>query len=145
MIIKETFNVEDIKEVLCHPDIYDSIIDDSCKSSEFFEPPITDDYRYVVGYVKGAPIGVMVYHKYKDGNECHVQVLPEYRKEYAKQFGQQSLEFRGTVPLYAEIPSLYVNVLKFALLNNFEVIDIIDDGYIKNGVSHLVNVLKYKG
>ena len=145
MIIKETFNTEDIKDVLCHPAIYDSITDDNCKPVEDFEPPITDDYRYIVGYVKGAPIAVMVYHTYRDGNECHVQVLPEYRKEYAKQFGQQSLEFRGTVPLYAEIPSLYVNVLKFALLNNFEVIDIIDDGYIKNGVSHLVNVLKYKG
>ena len=145
MIIKQSFNVEDIKDVLCHPAIYDSITDDNCQKLEDFEPPITDDYRYVVGYVKGAPIAVMVYHTYRDGNECHVQVLPEYRKEYAKQFGQQSLEFRGTVPLYAEIPSLYVNVLKFALLNNFEVIDIIDDGYIKNGVSHLVNVLKYKG
>ena len=145
MIIKQSFNVEDIKDVLCHPAIYDSITDDNCQKLEDFEPPITDDYRYVVGYVKGAPIAVMVYHTYKDGNECHVQVLPEYRKEYAKQFGQQSLEFRGTVPLYAEIPSLYENVLKFALLNNFEVIDIIDDGYIKNGVKHLVNVLKYKG
>lgn len=145
MIIKETFNAEDIKDVLCHPAIYDSITDDNCKPVEEFEPPITGDYRYVVGYVKGAPIAVMVYHTYRDGNECHVQVLPEYRKEYAKKFGQQSLEFRGTVPLYAEIPSLHDNVLKFALLNNFEVIDIIDDGYIKNGVKHLVNVLKYKG
>ena len=145
MIIKETFNAEGIKTVLCHPEIYDSITDDNCPNAEDFEPPITDDYRYVVGYVKGAPIGVMVYHKYKDGNECHVQVLPEYRKEYAKQFGQQSLSFQGIVPLYAEIPSLYENVLKFALLNNFEVIDIIDDGYIKNGVKYLVNVLKYKG
>jgi len=121
MILKESFNAEDIKDILCHPEIYDSITDDNCQKLEDFEPPITDEYRYVVGYVKGAPIGVMVYHKYKDGNECHVQVLPEYRKEYAKQFGQQSLEFRGTVPLYAEIPSLHDNVLKFALLNNFEV------------------------
>ena len=145
MIIKQSFNAEDIKDVLCHPAIYDSITDDNCKPVEDFEPPITDKYQYVVGYVKGAPIAVMVYHKYKDGNECHVQVLPEYRKQYAKQFGQQSLEFRGTDPLYAEIPDLYKNVLDFALLNNFELIDKIDDGYIKNGVKHLINVLKYKG
>ncbi len=145
MILKDCVNVDDIKAVLCHPKIYDSITDDGCKKAEDFEPPITSDYRYIVGYVKDEPIAVMVYHKYRDGNECHVQVLPEYRKEYAKKFGQQSLKFRGTVPLYAEIPSLHENVLLFALLNNFEVIDIIDDGYIKNGVSHLVNVLKYKG
>ena len=144
MIIRESFNADDIKEVLCHPDIYDSITDDKSLKLEHFEPPINDDYSYIMGYVKGLPIGVMIYHTYRDGNECHVQVLPEYRKEYAKQFGQQSLEFRGTVPLYAEIPDLYKNVLDFALLNNFEVIDIIDDGYIKNGVNYLVNVLKYK-
>ena len=119
MIIKETFNTEDIKDVLCHPAIYDSITDDNCKPVEEFEPPITDNYQYIVGYLKGAPFAVMVYHTYRDGNECHVQVLPEYRKEYAKQFGQQSLSFRGTVPLYAEIPDLYKNVLAFALLNNF--------------------------
>jgi len=144
MDIKESFNVDDIKEVLCHPAIYDSITDDGCTLAESFEPPMNDEYQYIVGYVKGVPIGVMVYHKYRDGNECHVQVLPEYRKEYSKQFGQQSLEFRGTAPLYAQIPDLYKNVLDFALLNNFKLIEKIDDGYIKNGVKHLVNVLKYK-
>lgn len=145
MILKESVNVDDIKAVLCHRKIYDSITDDRCQKLEDFEPPTTSEYKYIVGYVKDEPMAVMVYHKYRDGNECHVQVLPEYRKEYAKEFGQQSLEFRGTAPLYAEIPSLHENVLLFALLNNFEVIDIVDDGYIKNGVNHLVNVLKYKG
>ena len=145
MIIKESFNAEDIKEVLCHPDIYDTISSDDCPKVEDFKLPMTDEYSYIVGYVKGAPIGVMIYHKYRDGNTCHVQVLPEYRKEYAAKFGEQSLEFRGTLPLYAEIPDLYKNVLDFALSNGFSVINKIDDGYIKNGVKYLVNVLKFRG
>lgn len=80
MIVKETTNLDDIKAVLCNPAIYDTIIDDNCPLVEDFEPPIDDDHLYVGGYVKGEIIALMVYHKYLDGNECHVQVLPEYRK-----------------------------------------------------------------
>ena len=142
MIIEECHNIDDIKAVLCHPEVYDTIASDECPKLEDFEPPMTDKYMYIVGYVKGSPIGVMIYHRYRDGNKCHVQVLPEYRKEYAIKFGQQSLTFRGTVPLYAEIPDLYKNVLDFALLNNFKVIDVKKDDYIKNGETYNVNVLE---
>ena len=144
MIIKKSTSAKDVKAVLCHPEIYDAITDDNCQGVETFEPPITSEYRYIVGYVEGAPIGVMVYHSYRDGNKCHVQVLPEYRKEYAIDFGEQALSFRGTLPLYAEIPDLYKNVLAFALLNNFKVIDTKKDGHIKNGITYNVNVLEFQ-
>ncbi len=143
MVIKECINTADIKTVLCHPEIYDVISSDECPLLADFEPPMTEEYTYIVGYVKGEPIGVMIYHKYRDGLECHVQVLPQYRKEHAINFGQQSLEFRGTVPIYAEIPDLYKNVLAFALLNNFEVIEVKENDYIKNGKTYNVNVLEY--
>ena len=71
-------------------------------------------------------------------------VLPEYRKEYAKKFGEQSLLFKGTLPLYAEIPDLYKNVLDFALINNFKVIDVKENDYIKNGQTYNVNVLEFQ-
>ena len=143
MILKETTNIDDIKAVLCNPAIYDTITGDNCPLIEDFEPPVTDAYLYVGGYVKGEIIAVMVYHKYLDGNECHVQVLPEYRKEHAIKFGEQSLLFRGTLPLYAEIPGLYKNVLAFALMNNFKVIEVRENDYIKNGKTYNVNVLRY--
>ena len=144
MIVKETTNLDDIKAVLCNPAIYDTIIDDNCPLVEDFEPPIDDDHLYVGGYVKGEIIALMVYHKYLDGNECHVQVLPEYRKKYAIKFGEQSLLFRGTLPLYAEIPDLYQNVLDFALLNNFKVINVKQNDYIKTGKTYNVNVLEFQ-
>ena len=143
MIVKETTNIDDIKAVLCNPAIYDTISDDNDPALEDFEPPLTDEYLYVGGYVKGEIIAVMVYHKYLDGNECHVQVLPEFRKKYAIEFGEQSLRFSGTRPLYAEIPDLYQNVLSFAKMNNFEVISVKDDGYIKSGINYPINVLRY--
>jgi len=145
LIVKETTNIDDIKAVLCNPEIYDTISDDNDPKLEDFEPPITDEYLYVCGYVNGEVIGLMVYHKYLDGNKCHVNVLPEFRKKHAKDFGEQSLRFSGTRPLYAEIPDLYQNVLDFAKLNSFEVIDRKDDGYIKSGVKYSINVLKYIG
>ena len=145
MIIKECFIVEDIKDILCHPEIYDTISGDDCPKLEDFEPPMSKDYMYIVGYVKGEPIGVMIYHKYRDGNIAHVQVLPQHRKEHAKQFGEQVLNFRGHSPLYAEIPDLYQNVLEFAKLNGFKIIDEKKYDYIKNGKSYNTKVLLLSG
>ena len=143
MILKKTTNIDDVKAILCNEAIYDTISGDDAPLAKDFEPPINDEYLYIGGYVNGKIIALMVYHKYLDGNECHVQVLPEYRKEYAVKFGEQSLTFKGTQPLYAEIPDLYKNVLVFALLNNFEVIDVKENDYIKNGETYNVNVLRY--
>lgn len=144
MILKQTTDIDEVKRILCDPAIYDTITDDNSPLIEEFEPPVTDEYLYIGGYVKGEIIALMVYHKYLDGNKCHVQVLPEYRKEYAKKFGEQSLMFRRTQPLYAEIPDLYKNVLDFALLNNFGVIDIKESDYIKNGKTYNVNVMRFQ-
>lgn len=146
MMLKETKDVNDIHAVLKHPVIYDAITSDNSPCSKHFLAPITDEYRYVLGSVNGDIIGVMVYHEYKDGEECHVQVLPEYRKKYAVEFGDKALRFRDkSKPLYAEIPDIYKNVLSFAVKNDFEVIKQEDLGYKKNGVEYPVNILKYKG
>jgi hypothetical protein len=143
LIVRETKYIADIKAVLCNDAIYDTISGDDCPLLKDFEPPVNEEYYYVGGYVGGDIIALMVYHKYLDGNICHVQVLPEYRKEYAIKFGEQSLLFRGTLPLYAEIPDLYKNVLDFALMNNFRVVDVKENDYIKNGKLYNVNVLEY--
>jgi len=145
LIVKETTNLYDIKAVLCHPVIYDTISDDTCCAVKDFEPPISNEYQYIAGYVDNEIIGVLVYHSYLDGRECHVQVLPKYRKEHAKEFGEQALMFKGTLPLYAEIPDLYQNVLDYALLNGFVIAGVKYNCYIKNGIDYPVNILKYKG
>lgn len=144
LILKKTTNIDDIKAVLCNPAIYDTITDDNSPLVEDFKPPVTDEYLYIGGYLDGQIIALMVYHKYLDGNKCHVQVLPGYRKEYAINFGEQSLLFKGTLPLYAEIPDLYKNVLDFALLNNFKVNGIKENDYVKNGKTYNVNVLEFQ-
>ena len=142
MILQETKDLTEIKAVLCNPSIYDTITDDNCPISSEFEPPLKG-FRYIAGYVDGNVIALMVYHEYLDGSKCHVQVLPEYRKEYAKQFGEQSLLFNGTRPLYAEIPELYKNVLEFAKINGFKVIDTKLNDYLKHGKTYNTKVLSW--
>jgi hypothetical protein len=143
MIVKETTNLKDIKTVLCDPDIYSTITDDDSPLIECFEPPL-ENHLYVGGYIGSKIVALMVYHKYLDGNACHVQVLPQFRKEYALKFGLKSLLFRGSLPLYAVIPDLYKNVLEFSFLFGFEVIKTTENTYIKNGQSYNDNILRLK-
>lgn len=129
--------------MLCNPVIYDVITDDDCPNIENYEPPINNEYKYIGCYVNSQIVGLIIYHEYLDGDEIHVQVLPEFRKEYAQKFLEQSLDLRRTLSLYAEIPTLYKNVLRFALANNFEAIHEIKDDYIKNGRTYNIKVLRY--
>lgn len=144
MILKQTIDIDEIKRILCDPVIYDTITDDNSPLIDEFEPPLTEEFKYIGGYIEGQIIALMVYHKYLDGNKCHVQVLPKFRKDYAIKFGEQSLVFRGTQRLYAEIPDLYKNVLTFALLNKFKVIGVKGNDYIKHGKTYNVNVLEFQ-
>ena len=143
MIVKEIDDIDDIKAILCNPAIYDTITEDNSPLAEDFTP-VFEDHLYIGGYVKCEIIALMVYHKHLDGNKCHVQVLPEFRKEYALRFGEQSLLFRGTLPLYAVIPDLYKNVLEFAKHFGFKVIDKKLNSYVKNGKSYNDNILRFE-
>lgn len=146
MIVGEIKNITDIKAVLCHPVIYDTITCDGCPSSEEFEPPINDSHRYVAGYVNDEIIGLLVYHTHADGEECHVQVLPRHRKEHAKKFAEESLKFRNREkPLYAKVPSNYPNVLKFAQAFGFEIYSQVESSDTKNGKPFTDFNLKYRG
>ena len=143
MIVKETTNIDDIKTILCNPEIYECIATDESPSVDEFEPPF-NDCIYVGGYVGGEIVAIMIFHKFRDGSELHIQVLPEFRYKYAVEFGYKGLMFRGEKPLYATIPDLYKNVLEYALSFGFEVIERIDSTDTKNGKTFTDNVLKYK-
>lgn len=143
MIVKETTNIEDIKSILCDPAIYDTITEDGSSSLESFEPEL-DGNSFIGGYVGGEIVALMVYHEFLDGNKCHIQVLPSFRKKYAREFGEKALLFRGTKPLYATIPDLYKNVIDFSLSFGFEVIRKTKGTYLKNKISYDDNILRLK-
>lgn len=138
MKVIETKDLEDIKKVLCHPEIYRCISDDYCPESSEFEPPLSA--RYIAGYVDGDIIGLMIYHNMKEGLKCHIQVLPEYRKEYAREFAEMVLV--KDVDVYSEIPACYPNVIRFAKSFGFKEIGTIKDSHLKNGVNY--DVIKFR-
>ena len=145
MIVKETKNADEIKSVLLHKDIFPCISsDDGCKS-DTFEPPLTDQYKYIAGYVDGEIIALMVYDIRNDIEMCHIQVLPKHRKNYAIEFAEQALTFKSTLPLHAQIPSYYKNVLNFAKLNDFVVTGEDEEVYLKDGVEYPIFNLRYEG
>lgn len=135
MEVRETKNIDEIKEVLCHPEIFPCISDDNLTYSGDFEPPITDDIQYIAGFVDGDIIGIMIYHKVTGGLKCHIQVLPEYRKKYARQFARIAIEFgeaKNSI-IYSEIPTCYPNVIKFAKEFGFTETGSIIEDYLKDG------------
>ena len=52
MIVKEITNEDEIRTILCNPDIYDTIASDECPAIDDFEIPF-DNHRYIGGFVNG--------------------------------------------------------------------------------------------
>ena len=144
MIVRETRDLTEIKRILCHPEIYDCISDDYSPNAEEFEPPLFN-VKYIGGYVENEIIGVMIYHNKKGQMFCHIQVLPEFRKEYAEEFAGKALneQLKDNDVVWAEVPDCYQNVLRFAKSFGFQIVDVYDDGYLKNGELSYMNVLRY--
>ena len=133
MIITQTQNIGDIKGILCHPEIYDRIAEDGMPNWEDYEPDI-DGVMCVMDENK---IGVMLYHWVNGITlECHIQILPEYRKE-ANKFCQLALQWAWdntkATKIVAQIPELYPDVVKFAYKNGFQLEGMNEKSYMKNG------------
>lgn len=136
MIVTRCYDVDVIRSIMSHPDIYDRIAEDGTPERQDFIPDMIS-FAYLAGVVNAEPIGVFVLHPVNGVTwECHVQVLPEYRKDYAHEFGEKCVEYcweLGVSKLVAQIPFLYPNVKDFALRQGFELEGINRKSYLKNG------------
>lgn len=134
MKVDFTVDRDTIKSILCHPDVYKTISDDLCPASEDYEV----DYNALY-IVDEKPVGCFILHQNGSSDWwCHVQVLPQYRQDYAYNFGRAVLSFAfDNIPhcqkLLAQIPTKYPNVLKFAQRMGFEKEGINRHSYLKGG------------
>jgi hypothetical protein len=144
MMVKETVNMDDIKSVLCHPEIEDRITSDKEDRLTIDTLPLNENYRYIAGYIKDIVFGLCIYCKKQDVTIVHFQVLPDYRKKYAKKFAVKSLDFRGKSPLFAVTPNCYKAVINFALNIGFEVYGVHDEVFTKNGKSYQQTITRFK-
>lgn len=132
LVVRPTANLDDIKAVLSHPAIWDAITYDGDVAPEAFEWGIFSGWTWIGGYLDGVPFAMMGFHPHGAGDKLHVQVLPSYRNDYAREFSGKALTF-GQFPLSAEIPDIYPNVQAFAELFGFLKTETVETDKRKNG------------
>lgn len=137
MIIEPTQDPIVIKSILTHPDIYPVISSDLAPNPEDYEPTIKGNV-FLVGRVDDVPIALFILYPCNDVTAwCHVQVLPEYRKEYAYKFGLAAIAYAwdllGVSKLVAQIPAIYPNVIAFAERCGFKREGVNTKSHLKDG------------
>ena len=80
MIIEQTFCPAIINYVLKEPQVWQEGCGQYNERIEDFEPDLRD-YIYLVGHVNMDIVGLFIIHGSEHGYQCHVQVLPEHRKD----------------------------------------------------------------
>lgn len=122
------------RRVILHPDIVATIAEDDVEWTELPDGPI-----YLTGFVGNDIIGCFIIERRSRATAAvHVQVLPDYRKDYAECFGRAVLDWTwantSLEKLTAEIPVIYPNVLAFAERMGFEQEGLNRKCFWKNGV-----------
>jgi len=85
--------------------------------------PIRDDFVYIAGYEdSGKLFGICIYEPFRDSVELHMNIIPGFRQQNAKEFGKRCLA-AGPEVIYAQIPDRNNNVLKYAQSFGFEIIE----------------------
>lgn len=139
MLVERCYDMDVVRAILTHPDIYDRIAEDGTLPREEYIPDIVGA-AYIIGLQDSIPFAVMIYHPINGVTwECHVQVLPDFRKEFADEFSQKALQWAwdmGVNKIVAQIPFLYPNVKDFGLRHGFEIEGINRQSYLKNGQIH---------
>ena len=112
-----------------------------------FEP--VPSWQYVLGSVDGEPAGLAIIHATEEGyNKCHVQVLPEYRKEYGLKLGLDGMNFIWANNTFnfmvASISSKFPNVRKYAEAIGFELVKTRNKWYKEEGCDAWLFVAKRK-
>lgn len=132
--VKEPRSLEEIDSIIKDNDIYESISDDRCPPKEDFKMPY-EDFKFLGVYLKKKIIGLMII---EDDNRVHYQVLPEHRKECADEGARKCLLLLQR-PIFAEIPTLYPNVVGFVKKHGFKKFKKIDRTLLKGGQSYDIN------
>lgn len=130
MIIERSYDYALIKQIMTEPQIWQEICGNYGDKIEEFEP-VVDDYIYLIGYDKLNIIGLFIIHESEYGYQCHVQVVPERRKQYSTEFGEKVIDWTWNNTdinkLMALIPNKFKNVISFAEKQGFEIAGSIKD------------------
>lgn len=117
MIIGQTKDIEEIKSILCHDDIFSVISEGVDIKPEEYEPSIND--YYLAGYDDGTLFAIACFHVFNDGLKFHPNILKSYRLRCARDFVKHSLSVIKC-PIYIEIPKNRKRLFNFAIKLGFD-------------------------
>ena len=117
MIIRETRNQNEIKDILFHPEIYPIISGGKVLDKGAAILPMKD-IIYLAGYEEKI-FAVGCFHPFMDGMKYHPNILPDYKREYARDFVQSTLNMVKS-PLYIEIPKDRKDLYNFSTKMGFK-------------------------
>lgn len=137
LVIEPTRNADEIRSVLCHPDIYPRIHQDGSSSAEDYQLKMPDSALFLAGYQGDQIIGVMIFDALTPYvYDCHVHVLPDHREhalEFARATFQHLWDHTSAIKITAQIALIYPDVIKFAQKCGFKCEGINVGSYVKHG------------
>jgi len=137
MITTKEPTISEIKRVLFDPDIYNRISDDTTPELKDFLKLIKennykfDTKNYCGFYLDNKIIGLAD----NEDSDFHYQILKKYRHKYAKECLKLAISYFNK-PLSCKIPTLYKEVINFALNNGFVEVCKLNLFYIKNNTKY---------
>ncbi len=117
MIIRQTTNQDEIKKILFHPAIYPNISEGIELDFNTTDFP-TDNAWYLGGYNDDI-FAVSCFHSFQDGLKFHPNILPEFRRKYARDFVKRCLDM-VKCRIYIEIPTKRKELFNFARKFGFD-------------------------
>lgn len=94
--INFTQDVDYVKSVFTHPEIWKWISDDYSGPISEFNPPLVEGYFYLIPSLNGVKLGAfMLVQVGTVACEVHSAILPEYQHEHTGEIFQAILKFVG--------------------------------------------------
>jgi len=112
--LKRTVDQDEIKKILFHPEIELYIPDGVDLRNDL----PTENVIYIGGYADGL-FAVSCFHCFGDGLKFHPYILPDHRRQYARDFVKQCLDMVDC-PIYIEIPTTRKRLFNFAKKIGFD-------------------------
>jgi len=136
--VKPSRDKELISNIIKHPVIAETFVDDTPFNINEYEPNISE-HLYLLIYKNNTVIGVMICTEINLITlTLHIQILPEHRGKTAFKGAMKCLEWIWSktrfLKVVAIIPTKYPNVINFTSKCGLEVEGISKDSFQKNNI-----------
>lgn len=129
MILRQTKDIEIIKSVIFHPDIYPNIIEDEKLTEELLQKAIDkEDHHMLEVFGREGTLGLFYIHKLNEEEyQGHINMLPEYRGGVAYSALNKAEEWlrynTRCCTVLTEVPKKFKNIYTFLFNANYELFD----------------------